>query len=140
MCTNKVTVSVFHDGQFFVALFERYDDNGYAVCRATFPMEPSNPQLLAFIHANYDRLPFSQPNSDVKREKGISKNPKRRQREAAKASQQPTLSTKAQQALSQQHEELKVASKKRRSEKRRETEQRKYELKCEKKKEKKRGH
>ncbi len=140
MFTNKVTVSVFHDGQFCVALFERYDHAGYAVCRATFPVEPSNPELLAFIQTNYDRLPFSQPNADTPPQKGISKNPKRRQREAAKASKQPAMSTKAQQALSQQHEALKVASKKRRTANRRELEERTYAMRCEKRKQKKRGH
>ena len=67
-------------------------------------------------------------------------NPKRRQREAQRQLLNTGISTKSQLALQQQRESMKIERKQVTREQREAEAQRRFELKQEKKKEKKRGH
>jgi len=102
MQKTTITLSVFHDGQFFTALFERTDTDGYSVAKRIFPAKPSDQEILAFVCDNYARLQFSPTVRNEERQGVLAKNPKRRQREAAKAMKVVCHSTKAQEALKNQ--------------------------------------
>lgn len=104
---TSVTLSVFHDGQFFTALFERHDELGFSAARTLFAVKPSDSEILELILKSYGTLQYSLPEED-KRVKSLAANPKRRQREAARAAQTVTLSTNAQAALKAQHEQMKA--------------------------------
>lgn len=72
--------------------------------------------------------------------KEIAKNPKRRQREAAKAMKTSGVGTKSQQALQMQREEMKTERKHDSIERRLAEQERKFELRQQKRKEKHKGH
>lgn len=139
MRQTKVTLSVFHDGQFFTAVFEAQNEDGYRAARCVFAKKPLDNEIVEFISSEYYRLCFTETEDcEIKQE--LSKNPKRRQREAAKAAKNTAFSTKAQQALKKQQEQGKLTSKKSSSLKRQLGEDAKYEKRKQKRKEKHRGH
>lgn len=75
--TIKVTVLL--EKSFWVGIFERNDQDGFAVARNIFGEEPTDVELYHFILNNFDVLRFTEPQNFtliIKR-----KNPKRRQRE-----------------------------------------------------------
>lgn len=139
MHKTKVTLSIFHDGQFFTAVFESQNEDGYKAARRIFPKKPLDNEIVEFICSEYYKLGFTQAENCVVKQE-LSKNPKRRQREAAKAARNTTFSTKAQQALKKQQEQNKIVSKKSRGLKRQLSEDAKYEKRKQKRKEKHRGH
>ena len=87
------TLTVYHDGQFWVGLAEHVEDGRYGVARLVFGAEPSNEEILQFVVGKWKRLTFfgDDPTEAAK----PAKSPKRRAREAAKALKQPAMSTKA---------------------------------------------
>ena len=90
------TLTVYHDGQFWVGLAEHVEDGRYGVARIVFGTEPSDEEILQFVASKWEKLSFfgDEPTEASK----PARNPKRRAREAAKALKQPAMSTKAQQA------------------------------------------
>ena len=132
------TLTVYHDGQFWVGLAEHVEDGRYGAARIVFGAEPSNEEILRFVVRKWAKLSFfchgpaeaSKP----------AKNPKRRAREAAKALKQPAMSTKAQQALAAQREAMKQESAHARSRRRAEEADAHYEQRKLKRKQKHRGH
>ena len=135
---TQVTLSIFHDGQFFTALFERRDAHGFSVARRIFGAKPSDNEILDLIVSKYSSLRFSRPAADVK-ETALASNPKRRQREAAKAACAVCFSTKAQLAVKAQFEESKAVAKAERSHQQKRLADEKYALKQLKRKQKHRG-
>ncbi len=133
-----VTLTVFFDDPFYAGVFEQVEEGQLRVSKVVFGAEPSDQQVYEWILANYYRLRFSPPVDGMKQVR-IAANPKRRQRQAAKASGK-SISTKAQQAMQLAHEELKQARKARTKEQQEQEEERKLELRIEKKKAKHRGH
>lgn len=91
------TLTVYHDGQFWVRLAEHVEDGRYSAARIVFGAEPSNEEILRFVVNKWAKLSFF--GHDSTEASKPEKNPKRRAREAAKALKQPAMSTKAQQAL-----------------------------------------
>lgn len=136
------TLTVYHDGQFWVGIIERIEEGRLEVARIIFGAEPSNEEILQFVIRSYEKLRFSSSSGiDVEvSESTLVKNPKRRQREAAKALKKPAVSTKAQQALAKQYEVGKETSVQRRKQRRLEEKQLRFERRREKRKEKRRGH
>ena len=140
MRSTSVILSLYHDGQFFAAVFETRDETGCRAARRVFAMPPSEPEILEFVLHDYAALEFSDslPGSEVLLP--TAQNPKRRQREASRAQQQATPSTRAQAALQAQREANGAAAKHLRAENKREREQAQFALRMQKKKEKRRGH
>lgn len=136
----NVELSIFFDGQFFTALFEQRDEQGYRVAKRTFPIQPSDPEILEFVLEHYYSLSFSDPIKDGQPISVSIKNPKRRQREASKASKQVCTSTKAQAALQKQREQNKLVSKTRVRENKKAYADAQYAMRKEKRKQKHRGH
>ena len=132
----RITLSVFHDGQFFVLLFEKQDENGYSVAKRVFAAKPSDIEVLDFILNCYTALSYSTAIKDQIKPKLI-KNPKRRQREAAKRI--PGVSTKAQTALKAQYEAKKTAFQKASKRHKKQQANRCYELRRQKRKQRHKG-
>ena len=132
------TLTVYHDGQFWVGLTEHVEDGRYGVSRIVFGTEPSDEEILQFVISKWEKLSFfgDEPTEANK----PAKNPKRRAREAMKALKQPAMSTKAQQALAAQREAMKQESAHARSRRRAEEADARFEQRKLKRKQKHRGH
>ena len=102
------TLTVYHDGQFWVGLAERVEGGRYGVARIVFGAEPSDEEILRFVAGEWARLSFF--GGDPAEASKPARNPKRRAREAAKALKRPAMSTRAQQALANQRETMKRES------------------------------
>ena len=101
MGTSRLTI-LFED-PFWIGLYEREDDTGYAVCRIVFGGEPRDQEVYAYLLEHWRTLRFSPPRPADDRP-DAPKRPKRRQREARQATRTGGIGTKAQQALQLQRE------------------------------------
>ena len=132
-----VTLTVFFDEPFYAGLFEQAEEGRLRVSKVVFGAEPSDQQVYDWLLANYYKLRFSPPVHGVKQIQ-LAANPKRRQRQAAKAD--AGIGTKAQMAIQLAREAAKQARKTITKEQREQEEERKLQLRIEKKKAKHRGH
>lgn len=132
------TLTVYHDGQFWVGMFERLERGRLSACRVVFGAEPSAEELQELVCKHWNRLRFSEPVACEAAPK-LASNPKRRQREAARDLKVRGPSTKSQQAISEEREaaaqERKAASREQREAEKRE----RYARRQEKRKQKHRG-
>jgi hypothetical protein len=129
-------LSVFYDGQFFTALFERWDAEGYRVYRRVFATEPSSPEIWSMVLA--EKPSYGPPSPSVPPDMAQG-NPKRKQREAARLIRTPVQSTKAQQALQAMRETHKKEVRTNVTLKRKQREDALFQMRAEKKKKKHRG-
>ena len=132
------TLTVYHDGQFWVGLAERVEDGRYGAARIVFGAEPSDEEILRFVVGKWEKLSFF--GDDPTEASKPAKNPKRRAREAAKALKQAAMSTKAQQALASQREAMKRESAHARRQRRADEAEARFEQRKLKRKRKHRGH
>ena len=132
------TLTVYHDGQFWVGLAEHVEGGRYGVARIVFGAEPSDEEILRFVTSEWAKLAFF--GGDPTEASEPAKNPKRRAREAAEALKQPAMSTKAQQALAAQREAMKRESAQARSQRRADEAEARFEQRKLKRKQKHRGH
>ena len=132
------TLTVFHDGQFWMGVVERNESGRLAVSKTLFGAEPSNEEILRFVVEKWQDLDFSEPIADSELSKEAV-NPKRRMREASKVVRRCGVSTKAQQALSQERENRKAKAKSGNAERRQLLKDQRFEQKKAKRKQKKRG-
>lgn len=130
-------LSVFYDEPFWVGVFERIEDGKLSVAKVTFGAEPKDYEVYDFVLKHYYNLQFSPAVEVAVAEKHI--NPKRMQREIKKQMSNTGIGTKSQQALKLQHEQYKTERKKKNREQKQAEEQRLFELRQQKKKEKHRG-
>ena len=138
MNESSTKLTVYFDDPFWVGVFERMEDGTLSVCKVTFGTEPKDYEVWEFVLRHYDALKFS---SAVKTEvKQSADNPKRRQRNAKKQLQNVGIGTKSQQALAKQREEQKTERKKVSREQKEAELQRRFEIKQQKRKEKRKGH
>lgn len=138
MNESSVTLTVYFDDPFWVGVFERIGDGKLSVCKATFGAEPKDYEVWEFVLRNYYRLKFSP--AVTAEQKQTADNPKRRQRNAKKQMQAVGIGTKSQQALAAQREALKTERKKVGKEQKEAEQQRRFDLRQQKRKEKHRGH
>ena len=125
-------LTVYFEEPFWVGVFERIEDGKLSVAKVTFGAEPKDYEVQEYIQKYYFSLKFSPAVETVV--KDIKRNPKRMQREAKKQTMETGIGTKSQQAL-------KLQLRKERSRKKKEAEeQRMFELKQQKKREKHKGH
>ncbi|MEG1494009.1 MAG: YjdF family protein [Gordonibacter sp.] len=141
--TSSSTLTILHDGQFWIGICEHEESEGYGACRIVVgATEPTDTEILAFVCRSWSALAFDLTEEDTLL--GASSllshhNPKRRQREARKLVEQPGVGTKAQQALSAGYEARKVERKADAREARQADSERRFELKQIKRKEKHKG-
>lgn len=77
------TLTVYHDGQFWVGLAEHVEDGRYGAARIVFGAEPSDEEILQFVASEREKLSlFGHDSTEASKP---AKNPKWRAREAAKA-------------------------------------------------------
>lgn len=130
-------LTVFFEEPFWVGVFERVSEETLSACKVTFGAEPRDYEVYDFILKNYYQLRFSSMMAvDVKED---SRNPKRVQREVRKQVQNTGIGTKSQQALKLQQEQMKTERKVASRERREAERERRFELKQEKRREKRRG-
>ena len=134
----STTLTVFHDGQFWVGLAEHVEDGRYGVARIVFGAEPSDEEILRFVASEWERLAFFGDESTETSKP--AKNPKRRAREAAKTLKRPAMSTKAQQALAAQREAMKQESAQAKSQRHADEAGARFERRKLRRKQKHRGH
>ena len=132
------TLTVYHDGQFWVGLAEHVEGGRYGAARIVFGAEPSDEEILRFVASEWEKLAFF--GGDPAKANEPARNPKRRAREASKALKRPAVSTKAQQALAAQREAMKRESAQARSQRRADEAEARFEQRKLKRKQKHRGH
>lgn len=134
-------LTVYFDGQFWVAFFEREEDGALSVARHVFGPKPSLPEIAALVAGpRWSRLRFMHADADEARAQLPPSNPKRRQREAAREARTASPSTRAQDALKAALEEQKAESAASRRERRAAAAEERWAQRVAKRKEKKRGH
>ena len=137
MDENMDELTVFFEEPFWVGVFEHRSNGKLTVCKVTFGTEPKDYEVYDFILKNYSKLKFSPA---IKAHgKKLASNPKRLQREVKKKLQDTGVSTKSQQALQLQREELKTVRKQINKEQKEIEKERMFALKQQKRKEKHRG-
>jgi hypothetical protein len=131
--------TIVFDDPFWVGIFERQDEQGYSAARFVFGVEPSDASVYQFILKNYYRLRFSTP-QPASPAASHELNYKRRQREIRRQvlAQQP-VGTRAQNALQAEREALAQAQKKQRSQTEDNQQDNRYQMRLERKKQKRRG-
>ena len=138
MDTNAISLTVFFQEPFWIGVFERVENGRLSVCKVTFGAEPKDYEVWEYVLRHYYELKYSPAVEADTRQR--ADNPKRRQREASKQIQNTGVSTKSQMALQMQREAMKTERKRIGKAQREAEEQRRFELKQQKKKEKKRRH
>lgn len=159
------TLTIYHDGQFWVGVCERAEGGRYGACRVVFgTAEPTDLEILAFVCERWATLPFAyavapgvgpglaSASASASRGSGTSgdagsrfaaypghTNPKRRQREARKLVEAAGAGTKAQRALVAAYEARKHERKAAARNVRRDEVARRFALKKQKRKRKHRG-
>ena len=131
-------LTVFFEKPFWVGVFEHIEDGKLTVAKVTFGAEPKDYEVQEYIQKYYYSLQFSPAVATVVKE--TKSNPKRMQRDAKKQMQENGISTKSQQALKMQQEQNKQERKIRSRKQKEADEQRMFELKQQKKREKHKGH
>ena len=138
MDAEYVNLTVFFENPFWVGVFERVSNGRLSVCKVTFGAEPKDYEVWEFVLKHYNKLAFSPAiESEVKK---TADNPKRRQREARKQLCAFGIGTKSQRALQMQREEIKMERKQVSRAQREAEKQRQFDLKQQKRKEKRKGH
>lgn len=135
---SNITLTVLFDSPFWVGVFERVENGQLTVAKVTFGAEPRDYEVQDFVLRHFCDLKFSPAVSAEERH--TSDNPKRRQRAARKQMQETGIGTKSQQALQLELEAAKTERKQASREQREVEKQRQFDLKQQKRKEKRRGH
>ena len=136
-----MSLTIYHDGQFWVGIIEVVEDGKLRAFRYVFGTEPKDTEILDFIYYKLLNIINQLVHSglDVKGKSDKKINPKRLQRQVAKQINKVGVSTKAQEAMKQEYEEKKKSKKKRAKQYREELKDQKYLMKKQKAKAKHKG-
>lgn len=136
-----MSLTIYHDGQFWVGIIEVVEDGKLRAFRYVFGAEPKDTEILDFIYYKLLNIINQLVHSglDVKGKSDKKINPKRLQRRVAKQINKVGVSTKAQEAMKQEYEEKKKSKKKRAKQYREELKDQKYLMKKQKAKAKHKG-
>ena len=131
-------LTVYFEGPFWVGVLEREEAGRLEACKVTFGAEPKDRQVYEWLLREWRGLTFSPgiPTQDRQRARS---SPKRRQRAAADELSRTGVGTKAQQALQLQREQSKLQRQERCRERDAAEQERKFRLRREKRREKRRG-
>lgn len=134
------TLTVYHDGQFWVGVVEHVENGMLSVARLVFGAEPSNEEVYTWVLECWSSLRLSAEAEPVGPRVGrLPGNPKRRARETAKAMHQRGPSTASQLALARERERVKDESRSERAVRRQDEARSRWEGRCERKRRKHRG-
>ncbi|MBR6071066.1 MAG: YjdF family protein [Ruminococcus sp.] len=131
-------LTVFFDEPFWVGVFERSENGKLSAAKVTFGAEPKDSEVWEYVLRHYYKLKFSPAVKAKTRQ--TADNPKRRQRSARKQLSIAGIGTKSQQALKLMQEQMKTERRKFTKEQREAENQRRFELKQQKRREKHKGH
>lgn len=131
-------MTVFFEKPFWVGFYEGIDEGKLSACKVTFGAEPKDYEIYEFILREYYNLKFSPAVATVEKEKHV--NPKKKQREVKRQLEQVGVGTKSQQALKLQQEQNKTERKQKRREQKQAEQERLFDLKQQKHREKHKGH
>lgn len=136
-----MSLTIYHDGQFWVGIIEVVEDGKLRAFRYVFGTEPKDTEILDFIYYKLLKIINQSVHSgiDVEGKPDKKINPKRLQRQVAKQINKVGVSTKAQEAMKQEYEEKKKSKKKRAKQYREELKDQKYLMKKQKAKAKHKG-
>ncbi|MFE4100242.1 YjdF family protein [Priestia sp. YIM B13484] len=136
-----MSLTIYHDGQFWVGIIEVVEDGKLRAFRYVFGAEPKDTEILDFIYYKLLNIINQSVHSglDVKGKSNKKINSKRLQRQVAKEINKLGISTKAQEAMKQEYEEKKKSKKKRAKQYREELKEQKYLMKKQKAKAKHKG-
>ncbi|WP_195419864.1 YjdF family protein [Collinsella sp. D33t1_170424_A12] len=134
------TLTVYHDGQFWVGVVEHVESGMLSVARVVFGAEPSNEEVYAWVLERWSSLRLSAETEPVGPRAGrLPGNPKRRARAAAKAMRQHGSSTASQLALARERERVKDGRREDRAARRQDEARSRWEDRRERKRRKHRG-
>jgi len=131
-------LTVFFEDPFWVGVFEITSAGKMAVCKMTFGAEPKDYEIYDFVLRHFYSLHFG-PTVPVSHKENTT-NPKRLQREIRKSLQNVGIGTKSQQALKLQHEENRNTHQKKTHLEKEMKQLMLFDMRQQKKKEKKKGH
>jgi len=132
-------LTILFEEPFWIGLYEREDGGTYEAAKITFGAEPRDGEVYAFLLENWRALRFS-PSLETAEEAARRFSPKRLRRAARRATEQTGIGTKAQQALQAQREAEAALRKSGQKERRAAEQRRRFALKQEKKRQKRKGH
>ena len=139
MEATNTTLTIYFDGQFYIGLFERIENNKISVCKYIFGAEPKDYEVYELVLNKYYSLRFS-PTVEIERKPIDLKNPKTRQRKIKKTIANIEIGTKSQQAIKKQIEERKIERKVNSKVRKEQMLEYKFQERQKKKKEKHKGH
>ena len=136
---DTATLTILFEDPFWVGLYQRRREGTYQVCKITFGPEPRDHQVYDLLLRHWHELRFTPPLPDrTAAERRI--NPKRQQRAIHREVAPGLPGTKAQQALQSQRAQRKAERTVQSRQQREQEAQRRYALRQQKRKEKRRGH
>ena len=138
MNRNVSSFTVLFQPPFWVGIAQRWSEEGYQAAKVTFGAEPTDAQVFQWLGREWHRLKFTRFMADDG-QKTAHTNPKRLQREARRAGERGGSCTKAQEAIGRQREQEGRARQVQSRQARQEEAERKFLLRQQKKREKKRG-
>lgn len=133
-----IKLTVLFESPFWIGIFEKEQDGQYFVARTVFGAEPRDFEVFEFIINKMDQLKFSSPQEGEIVKKKV--NPKRVQREVKLELSKKNIVSKAKDALRLEIEKNKKERRSFKTKLKEAIKQERFELKQQKKKEKKRGH
>lgn len=140
MPENESRLTVYFEPPFWVGVYERVCGGKLEAARIVFGGEPKDYEVYDYLLQNWGRLHFSPAVAAERTESDRSVNPKRRQKIIRAELGDHGGSTKSQQALALQRERDHVARREQSHQTKEVEKARRFALRQEKRKEKRRGH
>lgn len=138
MIISSSVLTVLFEEPFWVGIYERRSCGGLQVSKVVFGSEPKDLEIYERFLSDFSSLRFTECFEDFEKAKKVV-NPKRMQRIIKAQTKCKGIGTKAQNALKLQHELDKDEFHQRKKVRDREEEQRKFELRRNRRKEKHKG-
>lgn len=136
---SKSGFTVFFEEPFWVGVYEREENGLLRVSKVIFGAQPRDYEVYQFLLDNWHKLKFG-PATPADVEHIPARNPKRVQRAIARQLRQAGAGTKAQQAIQLGRLEGKQARRDMSRRRKEEEQARQFSLRCQRKKEKHKGH
>lgn len=134
------TLTVYHDGQFWVGVVEHVENGMLSVARVVFGAQPSNEEVYTWVLGHWSSLRLSAETEPAEsRSNRLPGNPKRRAREAAKVLHMRGASTASQLAFARERERMKDRARSERANRHQGEAQERWKQRQEKKRRKHRG-
>ncbi len=139
MDRNQTSLTVYFEDPFWVGVMEREQNGRYEASKITFGAEPKDYEVYDFLLKYWSRLSFSPA---IPGDPGVERdtNPKRMRRQIQRQMQARGVGTKAQQALKLQREQGQLERREVARGTREEEQERRFALRQEKRRSKRKGH